>query len=59
MVKIGETLDMLQTVQEVVAVRLNRLREEGADPRRIEREEWRRKLLEDTIKSVEETAQTN
>lgn len=58
MVNVHETLDMLQTVQAVVSSRLERLRKEGAEEDRIEREEWRRKLLEETIKAVAETAET-
>ncbi|MCW8130424.1 MAG: hypothetical protein KIS92_08760 [Planctomycetota bacterium] len=48
---------MLQTVRQVVSTRLERMRQEGADVERIEREEWRRKLLEETIKAVAETAE--
>jgi hypothetical protein len=55
MKNINETLDMLQTVQEVVSVRLKRLREEGGDEEQIEREERRQRLLQETIKAVEET----
>lgn len=54
MKNINETLDMLQTVQEVVSVRLKRLREEGGDTEQIEREERRQLLLQETIKAVEE-----
>ncbi|MBI3828957.1 MAG: hypothetical protein HY291_05555 [Planctomycetes bacterium] len=54
MKNINETLDMLQTVQEVVSVRLKRLREEGGDEEQIEREERRQRLLQETIKAVEE-----
>lgn len=54
MKNINETLDMLQTVQEVVSVRLKRLREEGGDAEQIEREERRQRLLQETIKAVEE-----
>lgn len=57
MVTVHETLDMLQTVRQVVSTRLERMRQEGADVERIEREEWRRKLLEETIKAVAETAE--
>jgi len=56
---IKETLDILQSVSQVVDSRLLDLRRTGADPSRIQREEWRQKLLEETIKAIEETVPTN
>ena len=56
---ITETLDILQSVSKVADTRLDDLRRNGADPLRIQREEWRRKLLDETIKAIEETVQTN
>ena len=56
---VNETRAMLQTVSEVISVRLTSLRREGADQERIEREQRRQKMIAETLKAIEETCQQN
>ncbi|MCZ7643813.1 MAG: hypothetical protein M5U26_00780 [Planctomycetota bacterium] len=57
---VQDTLQMLRTVSEAVDFRLQHLNQANADPARIARERWRRRLIEETLKAVEEThAQRN
>ena len=51
---IRETMDLLQDVSQAVEIRLADLKQTGADQRRLERERWRRRMIQDTIKAVEE-----
>ncbi|GMV79373.1 MAG: hypothetical protein AMXMBFR7_05570 [Planctomycetota bacterium] len=52
---VEDTVRMLHTVCEVVDMRLERMRNEGADTDRLERERRRRELLVETLKAVQET----
>ena len=51
---IRETMDFLQDVSQAVDLRLADLKQTGADNRRLERERWRRQMIQETIKAVEE-----
>ncbi|MBE7467309.1 MAG: hypothetical protein HS116_27865 [Planctomycetes bacterium] len=52
---VEDTVRMLHTVCEAVDMRLERMRNEGADTDRLARERRRRELLVETLKAVQET----
>jgi len=56
---VNENLDLIQCAHEVVSTRLAQLRRDGADLQRIERELWRKKLIEETLQAIQETAARN
>jgi hypothetical protein len=53
---VNETLDLLKLANEAVAQRLEILRNEPTEKPKLERELWRKQLLEETLSAVEETA---
>jgi len=53
---VNETLDLLKLAHEAVAQRLEVLRKEPSAKMKLERELWRKQLLEETLSAVEETA---
>ena len=55
---IPETVDFLKNFSDVVEERIHNLQQSRANPLKIERELWRKKLVEETLRAVGETLVT-